>query len=147
MAAGARVRVVQDEPFHPEHQRLVDERFDVTMLGVRDFLGGDVAEDVRTQIQAILVHQHVKVSDAVLDRFPAVRVVANFGVGTDHIDAAACAKRGIAVSNTPGVMADATADIAMALLLAAARNVVPGDASAWGRRGARSKAGSPSTSH
>jgi lactate dehydrogenase-like 2-hydroxyacid dehydrogenase len=62
-----------------------------------------------------------------LERFPSLRLIANFGVGYDRIDMAACAARGIAVTNTPGVLDAATADLAFALMLAARRRVVEGD--------------------
>jgi len=55
------------------------------------------------------------------------RVFANFGVGTDHIDLAAADRLGITVTNTPGVLTDATADLAWTLLMAAARRVIEGD--------------------
>jgi glyoxylate reductase len=54
-------------------------------------------------------------------------VVANFGVGYDRIDVAACAARGVVVTNTPGVLDNATADLAFALILAARRQIVEGD--------------------
>jgi lactate dehydrogenase-like 2-hydroxyacid dehydrogenase len=62
-----------------------------------------------------------------LDLLPALRVVANFGVGYDRIDVAACASRGVVVTNTPGVLDEATADLAFSLLLATRRMVVEGD--------------------
>jgi glyoxylate reductase len=62
-----------------------------------------------------------------LDLLPALRVVANFGVGYDRVGAAACAARGVVVTNTPGVLDDATADLAFALILATRRQVVEGD--------------------
>jgi glyoxylate reductase len=62
-----------------------------------------------------------------LDLLPNLRVVANFGVGYDRIDVAACAERGIVVTNTPGVLDEATADLAFALILATRRRVVEGD--------------------
>jgi glyoxylate reductase len=71
-----------------------------------------------------------------LDLFPRLRLVANYGVGYDLIDVAACAARGVAVTNTPGVLDAATADLTMALILAARRRVVEGDrfvrAGKWG---------------
>ena len=57
----------------------------------------------------------------------SVRMIATFSVGTDHIDLAAAKERGIAVSNTPGVLTDATADIAFLLLLGAARRASEGE--------------------
>ncbi len=62
--------------------------------------------------------------DAAGDR---LRVVANYAVGYNNIDVAAATERGIAVTNTPGVLTDATAEVAFALLLGAARWVVEGD--------------------
>lgn len=58
---------------------------------------------------------------------PRARVLANFGVGFGHIDITAAARAGIAVSNTPGAVTDATADIAMTLLLMSARRAGEGE--------------------
>lgn len=58
---------------------------------------------------------------------PALRIVANTAVGYDNIDVAAATERGIQVTNTPGVLDGATADLTMALILAAARRVLDGD--------------------
>lgn len=55
------------------------------------------------------------------------QVISNFGVGTDHIRSDEAKKRGIKVGNTPNVLNDTVADMAFALLLAIARNVVTGD--------------------
>ena len=62
-----------------------------------------------------------------LDLFPALRLIANFSVGFDRIDVAACSARGVLVTNTPGVLDAATADLAMALILTARRRLVAGD--------------------
>ncbi|MQA96213.1 MAG: D-glycerate dehydrogenase [Streptosporangiales bacterium] len=58
---------------------------------------------------------------------PGLRVVANVAVGYDNIDVTAATERGVRVTNTPGVLDGATADLAMALILAAARRVPDGD--------------------
>ena len=63
-----------------------------------------------------------------LSRFPSLRLIANYGVGYDQIDVDACRARGVAVTNTPGVLDAATADLAFALILAARRRLVEGDA-------------------
>jgi glyoxylate reductase len=67
------------------------------------------------------------VDGPLLARLPAVRIAASYGVGVNHIDLEACRARGVVVTNTPGVLANATADLTMALLLAAARRVAEGD--------------------
>jgi glyoxylate reductase len=59
---------------------------------------------------------------------PRLKVIANYGVGFNHIDLAAATARGLAVTNTPGVLTESTADLAMALILAVSRRVVEGDA-------------------
>ena len=69
-----------------------------------------------------------RVDDELLDAAgPDLRVVSNFAVGYDNVDVAACARRGVAVGNTPGVLTETTADLAWALILAASRRVAEGD--------------------
>ncbi len=69
-----------------------------------------------------------RVDDAFLDAAgPQLKIVANVAVGYDNIDVPACKKRGVVVTNTPGVLDDATADFAFTLLLAAARRVAEAD--------------------
>jgi len=80
----------------------------------------------RPDVEALIVANET-VDERTLDLLPSLRLVANFGVGYDRIDLAACAARGISVTNTPGVLDAATADLTMALLLAARRRVVEGD--------------------
>ena len=65
--------------------------------------------------------------DRLLDLLPGLRVVANYGAGYDLVDLEAARRRGAVVTNTPGVTSAATADLAMALLLAVRRRVVAGD--------------------
>ena len=67
-----------------------------------------------------------RVDAALLDTAPRLKVVSNFAVGFNNIDVPACTARGIAVGNTPGVLTDATADMAFCLLIAAGRRVVEG---------------------
>ena len=68
-----------------------------------------------------------RVDDELLDAAgPGLRVVSNYAVGFDNVDVAACARRGVAVGNTPGVLTETTADLAWALLMAAARRVAEG---------------------
>jgi len=58
---------------------------------------------------------------------PGLKVISNYAVGFDNIDITAATNRGIPVGNTPGILTDTTADLAFALLMAAARRVVEGD--------------------
>jgi glyoxylate reductase len=68
-----------------------------------------------------------RVDAAMLAAAPKLKVVANVAVGYDNIDVAAAGAAGVLVTNTPGVLTDATADFAWTLLLATARNVIPAD--------------------
>jgi glyoxylate reductase len=67
-----------------------------------------------------------KIDAALLDTAPRLKVVSNYAVGFNNIDVPAATARGVAVGNTPGVLTDATADMAFCLLIAAARRVVEG---------------------
>jgi glyoxylate reductase len=68
------------------------------------------------------------VDDELLDAAgPGLRGVCNVAVGFDNVDLAACARRGVVVTNTPGVLDDATADLAFALILAATRRLGEGE--------------------
>jgi glyoxylate reductase len=78
-------------------------------------------------VEAIYTYGHPRVDGAMMDRFPRLRVISNYGVGVDHIDLGAAGQRGIPVGNTPGILDGATADMGFALLLASARRVVEGD--------------------
>jgi len=69
-----------------------------------------------------------RIGPAELDGLPHLRLVANCAVGVDNVDLTACAARGVAVSNTPDVLTDATADLALALLLAVTRRMKEGEA-------------------
>jgi lactate dehydrogenase-like 2-hydroxyacid dehydrogenase len=77
---------------------------------------------------AILCTTTDRLDDATIKRLPdSVRMLATFSVGFEHIDLAAAQARGIAVTNTPDVLTDATADVAMLLILGAARRASEGE--------------------
>lgn len=78
--------------------------------------------------EAIISVLSCKIDGALFDAAgPSLRVVANYAVGFNNVDLAEATKRGIAITNTPGVLTDATADLAWALIMAAARRVCEGD--------------------
>ncbi len=77
--------------------------------------------------EALLTLVTDRIDGEVLDAAPSLRVVANFGVGTDNLDLEALRSRGVVATNTPDVLTDATADATFALLLAACRRVAEGD--------------------
>ncbi len=80
-----------------------------------------------------------------LELYPLLRLIANYSVGYDRVDVGAAHARGVSVTNTPGVLDAATADLAMALMLAARRGVATGDrvvrAAGWKMRPGREVSG------
>lgn len=104
----------------------------------------DELEDVEVRPLAELVAPRPDVEGLIvanepvpLDLLPNLRVVANFSVGYDRIGVEACLERGVIVTNTPGVLDNATADLALALILAVRRQLFEGDrlvrSGAWTR--------------
>ena len=83
-------------------------------------------------IDGIYLYGHLKIGGAFMDVLPNLKVISNTGVGVDHIDLEAARLRGIPVGNTPGILDGAVADMTFALILAAARNLVPGVKHAYG---------------
>ena len=114
---------------------------------VRDLPGGDVGPlaplfelrgggaplprpallEAARDAEVLVVTYLDRVDPALLEALPRLRHLASYGVGVNHLDLEACRRRGLLVTNTPGVVTDATADHAMALLLAAARRVAEAD--------------------
>jgi glyoxylate reductase len=95
----------------------------------------DELADVEVQALAEVVSPRPEVEALVvanepvpLDLLPGLRLVANFSVGYDRIDLTELTRRGIALTNTPGVLSAATADLTFALILATRRRVLEGDA-------------------
>jgi glyoxylate reductase len=81
----------------------------------------------RDDVEALAVVAE-KIDGAVLDRFPRLKMVANYGAGYDLVDVAAARERGVLVTNTPGVTTAATAELTLGLMLALRRRIVAGDA-------------------
>jgi glyoxylate reductase len=75
----------------------------------------------------VLVEAVTRIGREQLDLLPDLRLVANYGVGYDMVDVAVCRERGIAVTNTPGVLDAAVADLTLALILACRRHLVASD--------------------
>lgn len=90
-------------------------------------LGAAEWREAAPRVDALLASVRDRVDDAVLAEAPRLKLVANVAVGVDNVDVAACRARGVVVTNTPGVLTEATADLAFALVLAACRRVAEGD--------------------
>ena len=113
-------RVVADTPLNTTIEGLLRGQVEILPWSVAE-AGSD------EPVEGMYTYGHVMVDDAMLDRFPGLKVISNYGVGVDHIDLIAAASRGIPVGNTPGVLEGATADLGFALLMASARQIVAGD--------------------
>jgi len=95
-----------------------------TLVGPWDATAFDPAlEASLDQAEGLFCLLTIPIRQALLDRAPRLRVVSNMAVGYDNIDVAACTRRGIPVGNTPGVLTEGTADLTLALLLSAARQL------------------------
>jgi glyoxylate reductase len=90
-------------------------------------LGGAELAAASRDVQALVTLLTDTVDRQVLTGNPALRLVANVAVGYDNIDLAAAREAGVLVTNTPGVLTDATADLTMALLLGCARRLTEAD--------------------
>lgn len=118
-------RVVVDGPLAPAVEQL--------LIGKVELLPWEVTQTGTDEVvTGIYTYGHPEVDASILDRLPDVKIISNYGVGVDHIDLAAASQRKIAVGHTPGILDGATADMAFALLLSAARRVVEGDRYARG---------------
>jgi glyoxylate reductase len=128
MSAGVTGRVFVTRPLPAAWLApLRDAGLAVDAHDAEDALPTDALHARAAGASALWVQLTDVVDAALLDAAgPGLRVVATYSVGTNHIDAAACAARGVAVVHTPDVLTDATADLTMALLLAAARRLPEG---------------------
>lgn len=80
------------------------------------------------EAEALVVLLSDPVTEADLDAAPRLKAIGTYSVGVNHLPVKACLSRGITVVNTPGVLTEATADLALALLLALTRRVAEGEA-------------------
>ena len=114
-------------------RKLLEEKFDVDYWTKderppRDELLRRIADK-----DALICLLTEKVNQELLDRASKLRIAATVSVGYDNLDVAACTRRAVAATHTPGVLDDTTADFAFALLMALARRIVEGDL--WMRSG------------
>lgn len=136
----AKPTLLMTGPMMPLIAEGVERAFDVHRLWEapdREELLKKVAPEVRAICTA--GYTGVPVDDAMMARFPHLKIVGNFGVGYDSVDAVAAARRGIVVTNTPEVLTEEVADTALGLLLNTVREF--GKAEQWLRQGRWAKEG------
>ncbi|MFC5756622.1 2-hydroxyacid dehydrogenase [Rhizobium sp. GCM10022189] len=116
-------------------EAVLAERFDVTLNADDVPLGESELRQAVSDYDAVLPTVSDKLPASVFAGDVRARILGNFGVGFNHIDVAGAKAKGIVVTNTPGVLTDCTADIAMLLLLSVARRGGEGErqlrAGAW----------------
>src|SRR5438874_3188536 len=104
---------------------MLKDQFEVTMMEAEglppEVLKRHIAEADPVGIIGMV---NVPITEEIMAAAPHLRVVANYAVGYNNVDLAAATRRGVLVTNTPGVLTEATADLAFALLLAVARRVL-----------------------
>lgn len=103
------------------------ELFDTELNLTDQPMGQDELLDALQRAEVLVPTITDRIDSRLLSRAgPSLKLIANFGAGVDNIDVATANARGIAVTNTPGVLTEDTADMTMALILASARRVVEG---------------------
>jgi glyoxylate reductase len=123
----ARPRILVTRPITEDALALLRAEGDVTVGPVdREASRQEILDSLR-EADGLLIVGHTKVDGGLLDAAPRLRMVANFGVGVDHIDVAAATSRKVWVSNTAGSLTETTAELGWALILSTVRRVAEGD--------------------
>jgi gluconate 2-dehydrogenase len=118
-----RPSVLVTKHVYPEALRLLEEHLDVDYNDERNGMSPDALRARLEGKQGVICQLTDKITPALLDACPDLKVVSNVAVGYDNIDIPAATERGVVVTNTPGVLTDTTADLAFALILAAGRRL------------------------
>jgi gluconate 2-dehydrogenase len=127
------VKVVVTRGIFPEVVESLRKGFEVVHNDDdRPWTPGELAERLEGAAGAMATVMD-KFDEPMLARCPALKVISNIAVGYNNIDVPACTRRGIRVTNTPGVLDNTTADLTWSLLMAAARRIAEADA--YVRRG------------
>lgn len=115
---------------------ILDEKTTLTAWQKGGRMPQEEFEKLLSEADALFSAGNIKIDEALLSKAPKLKVAAQSSVGYDNIDVAACRAHGVRVGNTPGVLVEAVADLAYALLLDSARMIVRGHqhvkSGAWG---------------
>lgn len=119
-----RLRVIATRRLPEGVERQLAARFDFTPGPAEVPLGGEALDAALREAEVLVTTLSDRISGTCLEAAgERLRLLANFGAGVDHIDVAAAARRGIAVTNTPDVATEDTADVTMVLILAVTRRL------------------------
>lgn len=122
-AMSAPLRILVTKRVFPDAVELLRREFDVDYNDTDRVLPAEELLQRARGAAAVVSQLTDRLGADMIARLDGVRVIANVAVGYDNIDVAAATARGIAVTNTPGVLTETTADFAFALLMAAARRI------------------------
>jgi glyoxylate reductase len=125
-------KVLSTRPLFPEARKILDANCDIEYWIAPDRARAELLRRVAEK-EGLICLLTEKVNQELLDAAPNLRVAATVSVGYDNIDVAACTRRKVVATNTPGVLDDTTADFAWTLIMAIGRRLVEGDA--WMRSG------------
>ncbi|MCA0446523.1 MAG: D-glycerate dehydrogenase [Bacteroidetes bacterium] len=120
-----RVLITQHIP--EEGIRLLENQFDLVYHDVRTPLPSSELLESCPDAAGVLCLLSDRISQDFISRLPSLKVISNYAVGINNIDLQAAKNRGVIVCNTPDVLTQATADLALGLLLAVARKLLPAD--------------------
>jgi hydroxypyruvate reductase len=118
--------VLQLGPLHPLVEKGLAEHYTRLHLGQAADPKAFLAEHAAS-IEAVVSSSRNGVNASLIDSLPSLKIVSHFGVGYDNVDAGHARKRGVVVSNTPDVLTDCVADLAIALMIDVARGLTAGD--------------------
>jgi glyoxylate reductase len=124
----ARLKVLATRPLFPAAQQILNGSCDVDYWTQPERISKEELFRRITDKEGLVCLLNDKVNEELLAAAPKLRIAANVAVGYDNIAVADCTKRGVAATNTPGVLDETTADFAWTLLMAVARRLGEGEA-------------------
>jgi glyoxylate reductase len=125
-------KVLATRPLFPAAQEILNANCDVEYWTQPERISKEELLKRIKDKEALVCLLTEKVDLNLLGAAPKLRIASNVAVGFDNIDVAACTKRGVVATNTPGVLDETTADFAWTLMMAVARRVIEGEALARG---------------
>ena len=120
-------RVLATRPLFPAAQQVLNASCDVQYWTKAERISKQELFELIKDKEGLVCLLTEKVDDELLRAAPKLRIAANVAVGFDNIDVAACTRRGVVATNTPGVLDETTADFAWTLMMAVARRIGEGE--------------------
>ena len=121
-------KLLATRPLFPEARQALDAHFEAEYWTAPERIPRAEFLKRAADKDALICLLTEKIDEELLAAAPKLRIAATVSVGFDNIDVAACTRRVVVATNTPGVLDDSTADFAWTLMLAVARRLVEGDA-------------------